>query len=273
MKDLSSHKDMIRKVEHLCRQDVRVSGLVLYGSLARQEYSADQWSDVEFHLFVRDNDFERFDIDKAKWVRKLGEVLLDYTISYGNYCVMFEDLLCLELGLCKESEIKKITEWTLNPYYLGAKVLLDRTKELSRVVQQMIGREIPLNISEEFHRICYEFWYHALYCSGKIKRGELANARLVIESIMKGQLVLLFRLEQDPRTMIWGPVRHLERMIDSESLNELKKICPTYEQGSIKQSLLNLCDLFGKTAKTYARSHKLVYPEEVERKVTQEIKS
>ena len=65
---------MIEGVRELCERDGRLVSALMYGSFALGE--GDEFSDIEFHLFFRDE--KAGEVDQEAWVSQIAPVYLYY---------------------------------------------------------------------------------------------------------------------------------------------------------------------------------------------------
>ncbi len=80
---------MIRKVREACEQDDRLVSALMYGSFALGE--GDEFSDIEFYLFFRDDSLEG--IDEEAWVSQAAPVWLYSVNEFGSGTAIFEGLV------------------------------------------------------------------------------------------------------------------------------------------------------------------------------------
>jgi len=76
MTEALTREAMIRRVVAAAEDDPRIVGLADYGSSS--EGRADEWSDVDLAVFVRDDDLEPFERQWKTWAARFGPLLLAY---------------------------------------------------------------------------------------------------------------------------------------------------------------------------------------------------
>jgi lincosamide nucleotidyltransferase B/F len=129
---------MIERVCHLCRLDERLAAAMMYGSFA--QFEGKEFSDIEFMLFFYDEVLG--DVDQEEWVARIAPVELYFVNEFGNGTATFENLIRGEFHFDKASDIQRIDEsWKETDWFpsLEATLVLDRTEELSRRLQKIVG--------------------------------------------------------------------------------------------------------------------------------------
>ena len=79
-------EQMIESVRRLCESDAAVSAAAMYGSFARGE--GDEFSDIEFYLFVDDTSYDTFDLDP--WIREIAPVDECFLNDFGTTVALDE---------------------------------------------------------------------------------------------------------------------------------------------------------------------------------------
>lgn len=98
--------NIIKQLMRQLNQNPLVSGFVLVGSQARENiYVADQYSDLEAYIIVRDEHVKALQKQLPDLVSKLGRVIFSYKNRWAGFSTVFEDLFRLELPITKQSEL------------------------------------------------------------------------------------------------------------------------------------------------------------------------
>lgn len=69
-------------------RDQRIVGIVDYGSSS--EGRADEWSDIDVALFIRDADFDEFERAWKDWAAQFGALLLAYVGGVGHPWAVYD---------------------------------------------------------------------------------------------------------------------------------------------------------------------------------------
>ena len=82
-------EQMIESVRRLCREDGAIVAAAMYGSFTRGE--GDEFSDIEFHLFVDDSSYGGFDLEA--WIRRIAPVDVCLVNEFGTTVALFSSLI------------------------------------------------------------------------------------------------------------------------------------------------------------------------------------
>jgi lincosamide nucleotidyltransferase len=208
-------RDMIERVRHLCRLDERLAAAMMYGSFA--QFEGDELSDIEFILFFYDEVLA--DVDGEEWVARIAPVELYFVNEYGNGTAIFENLIRGEFHFDRASDIGKIDDsWKETDWFpsLEATLVLDRTGELSRRLQAVVGPPLDRHTPEQIHFLCNCFVNWFLFGSNLLMRGELARA-LDLLGIVQDQLLRMIRVSERSTEHWFNPAKLLEKDISEAS--------------------------------------------------------
>lgn len=189
---------MIRRVVAAAEDDPRIVGLADYGSSS--EGRADEWSDVDLAVFVRDDDLEPFEHQWKTWAARFGPLLLAYISGVGHPWTVYDAApvpLRVDFDVHRESGLDAMLSWPNAPTSVEAMVLYDATGgRLIALARQLVGQSLaPADLLATHERVCGDFWYYVLRTCGRIGRGEEWAARYEFTVIVTGLLRALLRLE------------------------------------------------------------------------------
>ena len=226
------------------REDVR--GALLIGSRARGDAPADEWSDVDIVLLVRNPG--RY-LEAADWVDELGEVWLTFRepTPVGETAerrVMFAGAMDVDFVPVGGTQLHEALEDEGVRYALsrGFRVLVDKDARL-------LGLIVPASDLEsggtpgsaEFLDVVNDFWYHAAWTVKKLRRGELWVAKAACDGHMKQLLLRMIewpaRAVRGPDYDTWHRGRFLERWADPAVVEELRSTFARYDEQEIPPAL------------------------------------
>src|SRR5919205_2239592 len=81
--------DLIERTRALCQKDSRLVAALMYGSFVKGE--GDQFSDIEFWLFVADEHLAQLSIEH--WINQIEPTHLIVTNEYGTQVAVFTSLV------------------------------------------------------------------------------------------------------------------------------------------------------------------------------------
>jgi len=128
MNDSLTRAVMIRRLIAAAERDSRIVGLVDYGSSS--EGRADEWSDIDLAVFLRDGDFEAFECDWKAWAGRFGPLLLAFISRVGHPWTVYDAAsvpLRVDFDLYRESAAEEMLTWPNAPVSAAAMVWYDAT--------------------------------------------------------------------------------------------------------------------------------------------------
>ncbi|EMM3972835.1 Lnu(F)/Lnu(G) family lincosamide nucleotidyltransferase, partial [Salmonella enterica] len=128
---------MIELFKEGCHEDARIIAALMFGSFAIGE--GDEFSDIEFAVFIQDDHFENF--DQRSWLNAVSPVAAYFPDDFGHHTALFENGIRGEFHFMRKSDIPVISTWQGYGWFpsLEAAVLLDRSGELSRYASALVG--------------------------------------------------------------------------------------------------------------------------------------
>jgi lincosamide nucleotidyltransferase len=195
-------EDMIDRVRQLCQQDQRISVAMMYGSFTKGE--ADEYSDIEFYIFIRDSDYKTF--DATEWIRQISPLGIYFVNQIGFSVAIFENLVRGEFGFQRLSSLPNIRTYKdiANFKDISSMVILDRTGELEEHLKFLAGPRQTRSTREQTVLLYYNYLNSMLSGVNVLARGERARALDTFEFVQKF-LLWLVRIHEDK--MLYGETR------------------------------------------------------------------
>lgn len=250
------------------KPDVRA--MLLIGSRARADHPADQWSDIDLILTVRD--VQPY-LNSGDWLREIAPVWVTFiepTLAGAvERRVLFEGGYDFDLVLVTDGQLSRLVQnaEVAGIIRRGMRVLVDKDRLMSRITLPLGARTayVPPTQSE-FLNVVNDFWYHAAWTAKKLRRGELWTAIMCSDGVMKQRLIRM--LEWHTRAIsaqnydTWFSGRFVEEWGDSRALAELSRTFAHYNASDIKRALLASMNLFRWLATETAAQFTYPYPSE-----------
>ena len=249
----AAHSALLQRVVDHFRDDRKVVGLVLGGSLAHGV--PDSYSDVDLYIVARDESFDAVFEERVAVAQALGPPLLSFTVDpmpggSRDYIVTYPGPIKFDLMYHRESELAPTPKWT------GSVVLKDASGLVANVLARSQNLAPPTPSSEELLELDKRFWTLCWYVFGKIMRGELWEALAGIHSIRSDALLPMLDWATG------GPhegYRRLETRLDPRMAERLGATLSLLEAGALFDALQveislfrDLCEpLFERTGSTY----------------------
>src|SRR5205823_45277 len=100
----TARADLTQRIINAATRDPRIVAVVDYGSTS--EGRADEWSDIDLALFIRDADYAEFARDWQSWAAQFGPLLLAYVGGIGHPWTIYDTAplpLRVDFALHRES--------------------------------------------------------------------------------------------------------------------------------------------------------------------------
>lgn len=258
--------EMMRRLIEAAESDPRVVGLADYGSSSQGR--ADEWSDVDVAVFVRDADFAAFEADWKRWAAGLGDLLLAYVSGVGHPWTVYDAApvpLRVDFALYRESEVDALLNCPNGPTTVEAMVRYDATGgALTERARRLVGKASrPADLAATFALTSGEFWYYLVRTYCKLQREGQWGARHDFNWIVTYHLIALLRLEAGAVDEWQGrsaPVG-IERALSPTRLAQLDACIPTASADGLASALRHAAELGREACASLARQHGWEWPE------------
>lgn len=173
-----------------------------------------------------------------------------------------------------EKLIRKFTTWVLNR---GIRVLIDKDNLFNNISNFLKdNHKLKLTVfpsNKEFDNLVNDFWYHAVWSSKKLLRGELWTAKSCVDGYMKYKLLKLIEwhavIKKGEDYDTWHSGRYLDKWADNKIKEDIKKCFAHYNEEDIKQAMYNTMSLFRRVAQEVSRALDYKYSIIADQKATQ----
>ena len=226
---------MIERLRQICRRDERLIAAMLYGSFTRNE--ADEFSDIDTVLFFLDDRLP--EIDQRIWISQIAPVELYYHNEFGNGVAIFDNLVRAEFHFDPASDMHKIEAWQGNAWFpsLTDVILEDKTGQLARHLQKLIGPPASHHTHEDIQYLCDSFLNWSLFGTNVLGRGELARA-LEILNVVHDYLLRMARLMEGVNERWVSPTKALEREISPKAYRRYQECTASLERAALRSAYL-----------------------------------
>jgi aminoglycoside 6-adenylyltransferase len=267
------YDELTRRLTAWAETQDGIRAAVLIGSRARADHPADEWSDLDVLLVVRDMAAYT---GQAEWVAQVGEPWLTFIEQTGDgrsleRRALFAGGLDVDFAFFPDEALRQMFEHgappdALDVFRRGARVLIDKDGLAARMLAA--AREpaqLPAPPSEgEFLQCVNDFWYHTLWTAKHLRRGELWWAKSGCDERLKYLLRQMLewqaRAAQGPGHDTWLRGRFLEEWADPRALAELPGVYAHYDAEDVWRALLATMDLFRWTSQEVEERLGFSYP-------------
>ncbi len=253
------------------REEVRL--LVLIGSQARSQATADVWSDVDLVLSVIEPD--RF-LNQSDWVHAFGEPTITYVEptpigGQSERRVLFANGLDVDFTIAAARDFHLLLAEPEVAALLGQghRILVDKDG-LASLLQNVPAHSVDpaLPDQQQFDAELADFWYHAVWAARKLARGELWIATACCNGHLKRLFVRMLayqvRVRHGTARRTWYGGRFLERWADPAMLAAFRDTHSAYDEAALCRALVATMDAFAAVAREVAAKSGLVYPDDTE---------
>lgn len=232
-KRMLPQEQMIESVRHLCDSDNAIVAAAMYGSFARGE--GDEFSDIEFYLFVDDSAYDTFDL--GTWIQRIAPVDDCFPNEFGTTVALFSSLIRGEFHASPASSMSQVRTWASNVWVqdVDSMVVLDRTGELRGHLSALVGsgpdRSDPNEVSLLFQR----FLDWIVFGTSVLRRGEHARALELLWFIHR-HLLWMVRILEGATANYPTPSKALETDISSEAYERYKTCAAVLSRESLEDA-------------------------------------
>ncbi len=258
---------LIPKIQSWAQKTENIRALIIIGSHARNTDPADEWSDLD--LLVITTDMKPY-IESSDWLYQIDTPLLTFVEPTfdGSYerRVLFTEFLDVDFAL---SEPKQFTESlkvgaVREIFQRGYQVLLDKDNWATTIMnlEPVPPRQAssPAQIGNEIH----DYWYHVVWTTKKLQRGELWSAMNCLNCYMKNKLLHMIeihtRLFGEGKVDTWHNGRLLENWSAPAISQRLPGSFTDYNPDNLATALHHQMHLYHDLAVNVAEKLAIDYP-------------
>lgn len=274
MKELIMPNDnqILQKLISFAENDPRISAMVLFGSRAREEKKADRFSDYDLIFFV--SDVDSF-IHSDEWLRGIAEPRISFfentAVQDYERRVFFDDALDMDFLFYNVKDVERITaDPIIRVWYAkGHRILVDKIN-YSKIVEASCPAPMEKKAitEQDFCNNVNNFWFHTIWATKKLCRGEVWAAKNCIDGYLKNLLREMLEYEAIARYGagfdVWHDGRFFDEWVDPYIRSGLQDAYGKYDRESLQSALANTMDLYTTAARNTARLMNYPYPTGVE---------
>lgn len=257
------------KLLALAKEDEDIKAIVLIGSSTRNTVKADEYSDLDVVIATE---------KPEEWLygdcpEKLGSVKISFvepTFGGGKERrMLYDGSLDVDMIVFTPDQFEKairegVASWVMNR---GYEIMYD-AEGFSVLLEENISHDLkPTDLSEpEFNNMVNDFFFHTVWASKKILRGELWTAKMCIDAYLKNYLLRMIEMYSVSRYQVdvWHDGRFLDRWAEKEILSDLEKCFAHYDREDMVSALSATLNLFCRLAGQTAEIKGYKYPIEAE---------
>jgi predicted nucleotidyltransferase len=268
LESFPNHRRLLRRAVNQFRDDSRVDGLLLGGSLANEDISIDRYSDIDLYIVVRDEDFDAVLDDRRAAAESVGAPLFQYVPDHlpngdRQYGALYEELVKFDFMYRRASALSPEWKWA------RCRVLDDTAGFLAELVAESQEYSLEAPSAERLQRLNQKFWTWCWDIFGFIERGELWTAVASVHSLRSTFLLPL--LAWATETPAYG-YRRLESKMDRKFADRLESTLAQRKPENLREALQSGIELYDELRNDVFSRYDVPYDSEAEAVVREEIR-
>ncbi|MDD2579545.1 MAG: aminoglycoside 6-adenylyltransferase [Eubacteriales bacterium] len=252
-----------------------VQAVVIIGSRARAARPADEFSDLD--LLVVATDIDRF-YQTTDWLQAIGTPWLwfDEQTPAGmmERRVLFDQALDVDFVLMSLSDLQNSTnDLALSTLQRGYRVLVDKvgiSHDLKPV--HAAGTKAVKPTESEFVNDVNDFWFHTVWLTKKLLRGEVWMAKSCLDGYLKRILLRMAEHQAHIKNGwdydTWFDGRFFDNWADPVVVKGIRYAYAHYDEDDIIRALRATMELFRTMAAETAVGMGWPYPQQADREAT-----
>lgn len=207
-------KKLIEAVKARAIADENVSALMMYGSFTQG--CGDEYSDVEFYVFVKDEAMDGF--SGAEWIAGVHPYFTHFFNEFGTEVVIFKNLVRGEFHFMLDSAMEVIESFKGQAYFPDVKAmnLYDSSGRLAAYLKKLDGVVPEYNDAQTIDFLIDNAFNNIIMGLNVLARGEIARSFELLWFVQR-YLLQLFRIKEDS-TLHWlNMYKNLENEISQGS--------------------------------------------------------
>lgn len=223
-------QQIIAHTQQLAQETATIEAVLMYGSFTQG--CGDQYSDVEFYVFIDDDSYQIF--DKLSWVRQIRDYYLHCVNEYGTDVFIFAGLIRGEFHFLPASQMDIVPTFAMVGYIPDpdAMCLYDRYGHLGEQLKTLHGVAPQWRSPDQISSLVGNFLNMTLYGINVLKRGETVRS---LECLFFAQryCLQLIRLQEDTIDHWLNPAKNLEQEISPTSYQLYQQCTAPLDEAAI----------------------------------------
>lgn len=251
-----------------------IKAAVIIGSQARKEFVADEYSDLDIIIISTNPEIYLASDDWLKSISEFNISFIEDTLfGAKERRVLFEDgtdvdfiVLSLEQSTTIKSNQSHCVIFERGFAVIKDEIAISDTLNSFQNLTNFTNN--PKLLSEtEFNNAVNDFWFHSVWASKKIMRGELMTAKSCLDSYMKRiifSFIENYAILKNNSCDIWYNGRFIENWADNWVIEKLSNCYAKYNKIDMIEAIYATMELFGLIAVNISEQLSFLYPKESE---------
>lgn len=276
---MTGYEELFSKIRAFAEKCDKIKAMVMFGSRARTEKPADEFSDYDLILFVDDVGYFAFG---DEWLKEIAAPRISFTeqtaVQDIERRIFFDSAMDIDFILYNSADMKKIISDPIIKSWFGKgyRVIVDKCGCESIIDENKpFIKEARTFSEQEFNNTINIFWFHTIWAVKKLRRGEMWAAKNCIDGHLKNLLREILEYDAVIKNGIsfdtWHDGRFFDQWADKTVTERLGSAYGSYDNDSLKTALQNTMNLFSEKAAAAAEALAFAYPEEAEKYAREQV--
>ena len=255
-----------------------IRAAIIGGSTERRDNPGDEWADLDIEFFTTDpGEF----VNDTNWLECFGTPWTHLQLQENDrpvFVALYNGSEKVDFHFYNLKDLHTLVDnqYLFNSYIRGYRVVIDKDNIAKKLPPALSSPETARPPEEEFTFQINSFWYGALYVAKQIRRRNLWVVKFRDWTIKQSLLKVLEWHAQSIHQWnydTWYDGHFMSQWLDTSTWQELQSTFGEFAPGSSWQALISTMDLFHRTARETALSLGDGYPQDLDHKVTEYVKS
>lgn len=275
---MDRYADLKEKLIAIAKENDSIKSVVAIGSSVRDYSKADEYSDID--LIIATTDIDSF-LYSDLILSQLGDIKIsftEHTLGGGiERRILFDGSLDADFIIFTlEQFVSAVTDGVANEVMNRGYLVLYDDMDITPLLEKHIVPSVrTVSMSEnEFINVVNDFFFHTVWASKKILRGEIWVAKMCIDAYLKNHLLSVIEYNRylSEGEDVWHCGRFLEKWAGNENLLALKNCFAHYDKFDMIKALFSTAELFSENAQAISKNCGYKYPKTAEEYATRLLK-
>ena len=270
---MNTYDNIILKIKHWAKNNDDIRAVLIVGSRANSIDPPDKYSDLDIIFITKNIEFYE---KNTEWIKAFGIPIVCFTeptfTASFEHRVLYESFLDVDIILGdSEKSDNLFNEIFLIIVKRGYRFVIDKDNyEKSLEKKEKPSKTTTINIDDISNEI-NNYWFHCIWLSKKILRGELWTAVKALNSYFSTRLLYMMEANKKISTNFiddtWYEGRHMEKWADSLVIKQIQGSFTDYDKQGIIKSLYHHMNFYYKLSSKVANYYGIEYPKIARNKI------
>ena len=264
-------QEFLPEIVNWAESRAEVRAVVLTGSRARDDGTADDLSDIDIELFLEQPEpFSR----STDWLSEIGSVWVSLPLQtedgYPTRLVIFQGGVKVDFTLYPLDVLRRMVESGRSPdlYSRGYRVLVDKDGLAASIASRRARKDAATKPTEEqFRALVEEFWFEAYHVAKYLRREDLWAAKFRdwgLKELLRTMVEWHAKSVHGWPYETWYLGLRMRDWAEPEVWERLFSVFGRFDAQDSWQALAETMDLFSEVAKQVSGCMHYRYPDGVE---------